>query len=553
MKKYLKLVCLIVMLLIIPTLVNASDDTEYTTTSTINGVTANLQYKLDEKNQVIELKCLNAEEISGELTVPSTVDGKTVFSVGGDAFRDSKITSLTIPSSVKKLGYKAFYGCSSLSKINLGQVESISFDVFDDCTSLKEITIPKTLNDAGLSGAFIGCTNLKNIILEQGLTIIPATIFEKTPIESIAIPSSVKEIGYNAFKGCTNLSKVDLGQVEDISFDAFSDCTSLKEITIPKTLKYGGGNGSFRGCTNLKSITLEQGLTVIPDTIFEQTPIESITIPNSVKEIGYNAFKGCTNLSKVDLGQVENISFNVFQDCPSLKEITIPKTLIDGPLVNGVFTGTTNLTNAIFEDGITEIPDYILGNCSGITNIKIPNSVTKINANAFRGTSITEITIPNKVKEIEYDVFTDCKKLNKITILDNVESIGFYSLYKNKDTVFVNHNDNLTIYCYKDSTAANYAKDVKIKYVYLNKTTTSNNEKNNTTKEDNTTKGNTNSNSTSINTNKKTTKNNSNTDSTIANKILPYTGSISIIMLIIGISLISIFAYLKVKKYKDVK
>ena len=75
MKKYLKLVCLIVMLLIIPTLVNASDDTEYTTTSTINGVTANLQYKLDEKNQVIELKCLNAEEISGELTVPSTVDG----------------------------------------------------------------------------------------------------------------------------------------------------------------------------------------------------------------------------------------------------------------------------------------------------------------------------------------------------------------------------------------------------------------------------------------------------------------------------------------------
>ena len=47
MKKYLKLVCLIVMLLIIPTLVNASDDTEYTTTSTINGVTANLQYKLD--------------------------------------------------------------------------------------------------------------------------------------------------------------------------------------------------------------------------------------------------------------------------------------------------------------------------------------------------------------------------------------------------------------------------------------------------------------------------------------------------------------------------
>ena len=287
----------------------------------------------------------------------------------------------------------------------------------------------------------------------------------------------------------------------------------------------------------------------------EETPIESITIPSSVKNIGYEAFKGCTNLSKVDLGQVENISFNVFQDCPSLKEIKIPKTLIDGPLYNGVFTGTTNLTSATFEDGITEIPDNILGDCSGITTIKIPDSVTKINLKAFRGTSITEITIPNKVEEIEYGVFADCKKLNKITILDNVKSMGFYPLEKNTDTVFDNHNNNLTIYCYKDSTAANYAKDVKIKYVYLNKTTTSNNEKNNTTKEDNTTKDNTNSNSTSINTNtnKKTTKNNSNTDLTTANKVLPYTGSISIIILIIGISLISIFAYLKVKKYKDVK
>ena len=87
---------------------------------------------------------------------------------------------------------------------------------------------------------------------------------------------------------------------------------------------------------------------------------------------------------------------------------------------------------------MTVIPDYLCAN-----------------------TGVTEITIPNSVKEIGYDAFADCKELKKITILDNVTNISF--------DVFKNHDNDLTIYCYKDSEAAKYAIKNNIKYVYLTK------------------------------------------------------------------------------------
>ena len=189
-------------------------------------------------------------------------------------------------------------------------------------------------------------------------------------------------------------------------------------ITVPSELEgkkvIALGEEAFKGATN----------------------ITGVTISNSVKEIGYKAFADCKNLSKINLGSIEKISFDVFKGCTSLKSITIPKTLKGGsalPCLNN-----SNITSIVFEEGLTVIPDYLCAN-----------------------TGVTEITIPNSVKEIGYDAFADCKELKKITILDNVTNISF--------DVFKNHDNDLTIYCYKDSEAAKYAIKNNIKYVYLTK------------------------------------------------------------------------------------
>ena len=311
-KKILLMILLVFIALAIPNLALAGD--EHVTTTEINGATAKWEYYLNESNQIIKLKCLNPANLTGSITVPSELEGKKVIALGGEAFKGAiSITGVTIPNSVKEIGYSAFEDCKNLKKINLGSIEKISFDVFKGCTSLKSITIPKTLKGGSVTPC-LNNSNITNITFEEGLTVIPSSLCENTGVTEITIPNSVKEIGYNAFKDCKNLSKINLGSIEKISFDVFKGCTSLKSITIPKTLK-GGSVTPCLNNSNITNITFEEGLTVIPSSLCENTGVTEITIPNSVKKIENNAFKDCKNLKKITiLDNVTNISFDVFKN-----------------------------------------------------------------------------------------------------------------------------------------------------------------------------------------------------------------------------------------------
>ena len=268
---------------------------------------------------------------------------------------------------------------------------------------------------------------------------------EASNITGVVVPDSVKTIEYNAFTDCTNLKDVNLGKIESLSFAVFKNCTALTSIKIPNTLKQGAVSKIFTNCSNLTNITLEDGLTVIPSFLCAGTAITEITVPDSVKTIDYSAFEDCTNLKDVNLGKIESLSFDVFKNCTALTSIKIPNTLKQGA-VSKIFTNCSNLTNITLEDGLTVIPSYLCAD-----------------------TAITEITIPDSVKTIEYSAFEDCTNLKKITILDNVDSIGFFGINEPKDSVFKNHDEDLTIYCYRDSIAAKYAIKYNIKYVYLDK------------------------------------------------------------------------------------
>ena len=506
-------IILIAILLLVGLSGNVFAKDTYTATSTINGVTANWEYELNDSNQIENLKCTNPTALTGNVTIPSTLDGKAIVSLAKGAFESAtSITEITIPSTVKEIGSWAFSECTSLSKVNLGNVEKINNLSFKNCTALTTIKLPKTLSKDATGKPFLGCTNLKRIELEEGMTVIPNYVCASTAIEEITIPSTVKEIGLWAFSGCTNLSKVNLGNVEKISDLSFKNCTALTSIKLPKTLSKDASGAPFFGCTNLKRIELEEGMTVVPDYVCAGTAIEEITIPSTVKEIGLWAFSGCTNLSKVNLGNVEKISDLSFKNCTALTSIKLPKTL-SKDASGAPFFGCTNLKRIELEEGMTVVPDYV---CAG--------------------TAIEEITIPSTVKEIGMWAFKDCLSLKKITILDNVKEMEGY-ISSDSDFVFQNHNDDLTIYCYEDSMAAKYAIKYKIKYVYLKRTTTPNGNEEQVDK--------------TPTSNEKTTKTD---DTTTAKGVLPQTGvTITSLFIFLMISIFSTIFYIKYKKFRDVK
>lgn len=231
------------------------------------------------------------------------------------------------------------------------------------------------------------------------------------------------------------------------------------------------------------------------------------------------------------------LSGNVFA-----KDTYTATSTINGVTVNWEYE--VNETNQIENLKCTN-PTALIGNIT-IPSTLDGKTVVSLGSNAFKSaTGITEITIPSSVKEIEYSAFDNCTKLNKVTILDNVEKMGFYNI-DDKDSIFKNHNGDLTIYCYKDSMAANYALKYNIKYVYLTKPSNSNPSTEDSKKDD--------TEIPKVDTPTDTKKDTNVKDTTVATGKLPQTGAtMTGLFIIIIISIVSTIFYVKYRKFRDIK
>ncbi len=101
---------------------------------------------------------------SEELTVPKTVAGQTVTSIGGGCFAgDDYITTVKLPETVSSIGQSAFADCTRLRGIFIPEsVTEISAAAFRGCAALESVCIPYSVATIG-SDAFDGCVKLAHI------------------------------------------------------------------------------------------------------------------------------------------------------------------------------------------------------------------------------------------------------------------------------------------------------------------------------------------------------------------------------------------------------
>lgn len=199
------------------------------------------------------------------IEIPSSIDSLPVTKIDDSAFAgQSKISEVTIPSSVKTIGNSAFYDCSNLKKITLpSALTKIGEETFSWCTSLTSVKIPSSVTSIGAE-AFSSCSSLSNITLPSTLTTLSEyTFLSCTSLKSITLPKKLTTIYDGVFSGCTSLSSVELpSQINYIGFNAFSGCTKLKSVSIPA--KLGAiESGAFEDCPNLT-------LTVISGSYAEE-------------------------------------------------------------------------------------------------------------------------------------------------------------------------------------------------------------------------------------------------------------------------------------------
>ena len=282
------------------------------------------------------------------------------------------------------------------------------------------IKIPTTVN------------NLKPTILKQ------ESFMNNEGITGIIIPSSssLEEIGYDCFKGCTNLTNVILSSsLKEIGSGAFEDCVNLKYILIPDSVEELGG--AFRGCSSLRVIILPSSINEIENGTFKDCKsLIYVEIPEKVRKIGYSAFSGCSSLIQVDIPKnVWAIGNDCFNYCPNLQAIYVDPdnpyfSSVSGCLFSGDYSSMIRVPSGLegriaIPDIVTTIEEYAFMDCAYIYSISIPSSVSTIGENAFSGCSgLSEITIPDSIVEINRYAFSGCTNLSTVSLSHNAIRIG---------------------------------------------------------------------------------------------------------------------------------
>ena len=358
------------------------------------------------------------------LTSVTFAEGSQLTSIGKEAFYDcSKLASIDIPAGVKSIGQAAFYSCSKLTTITIPEsVTSIGETVFCDCSLLTDINVNgnNTLY-ASENGVLFNKTKTTLICCPAGKT------------ESYSIPEGVTNIGYEAFRGCSNITSIAIpASVTNIGGYAFNRCSKLSTIAIPASVT-SIGYSAFYYCSGLTSVTFAEGsqLTSIDSYTFAYcSKLASITIPASVTSIGYEAFYYCSGLTSVTFAEgsqltsignyafykcsltsitipasVKSIGENVFYNCIKLTEISVNGNNTEFASENGVLFNkakTTLLFCPVGKTGAYSIPgggttiaDNAFCNCNKLTSISLSESVTNIGYNAFYGCNLRYNTFDN--------------------------------------------------------------------------------------------------------------------------------------------------------------
>lgn len=388
---------------------------------------------------------------NGELTLASTVSygGKDyrVTTIQGSAFLScTDIKKLIVPANIKYIQSGAFENCVNMSKLVLAEGEErldAESDAFKNC---------------GIEEATIG-RNLK------------VSIFARNAIlAKVVFGSNIKNIPDNAFYGCSNLSSVDLSNVESIGNGAFSS-TKLEKVEIPAQLSYLG-TSVFSDCTSLKSVSIKANIKSIPNYSFSRcSSLSSIEYPATVTLIGEKAFSGCgftsfkmnenvaeiqneafcycENLENIEWGNISLIGYNAFEGC-GFKELSLPNSLrsiyrdafrycdklvkVDLSKTNvteiGCFANCYALKEVSFPQSLTGIGYECFKGCSSIVSLNLPSTLETLSGNDFQGmSSLSEIDLSDtKIKSLSSDCFKDCSSLQKIVFPSSLESLNSSAL-----------------------------------------------------------------------------------------------------------------------------
>lgn len=206
--------------------------------------------------------------------------------------------------------------------------------------------------------------------------IVDSVFYNITSDTDLTVEVTYEKSGYNSYSG-------DITVPEQVTYDG----TSYNVTAI--------GNNAFRACTALTSVAVGEGVTSIGDYAFaESTALTSVSLPTTVESLGKRVFTKCEALTSVSLPDaITSMGTYVFYQATALTELTMPA-------------------------GMTEVPQCTALDCTALQSISLHDNITTLGIGCFRNcSSLTSVTIPESVTVIKTFVFNGCSALNEVNVL----------------------------------------------------------------------------------------------------------------------------------------
>lgn len=321
----------------------------------------------------------------------NVVLASSITSLCDDAFKNStSLTGINL-DDVETIGTTAFSGCTSLSAVNLSSATSVGTSAFSDCTSLATATMGSILTSVP-EKAFFNCSALDGIDLTHLQTIGISAFNGCSSLQSINLAAVVGQtnLGMCAFKDCTSLSTVSLNSTLRLLPDSiFKNCTSLETINL-NTVWYIEA-AAFMNCSSLTSINADIAARLGVQA-FSGSGLKELTIPEQGFYSGYEqAFMNCLQLEKVVMeSRYYFVDKEAFKGCTALKEVDLSY-CGDGTFVRlekEAFANCTSLESLDLEK-INCFGDYCLDNCTSLVGELTINDDCSFGIEPFRGVSLS--------------------------------------------------------------------------------------------------------------------------------------------------------------------
>ena len=338
-------------------------------------------------------------------------DGNTVVTIGANAFYQCRsLTALVLPSTVMSIGGSAFQYCSGLLTIKTGNlIQSLGWGTFYGCSQVQEVDLGGS--PVNMDGYAFAYDNALVKITFSNVNTIRYNAFEGCrSLKSLHFPASLTSVEGNCFRGCSGLDTITV-HAENTVYDSRNDCNAVIRKSDNRLIV--GSN---------RTVIPNNVLSIGDDAFYDRTRLTSIVLPNGLQYIGSHAFQNCSQLSSINFPEsITSVGCGVFKYCSGLATPICNATCFAymPPSYEGSYAlapTTQMIACESFQD------------CSKVTAIAIPSSVYEIGGYAFYNCSaLTQVALPERIKTINDYLFYNCRSLSSIVIPDSVTRINYYA------------------------------------------------------------------------------------------------------------------------------